>query len=468
MFRMRIWLAAGAVGVLLLAGALAPAGALAQDEEKPIVYGVLLYSTQCSHCHALIENDWPGIQAEFGDQLQVLFVNVLSEGGYNLAQSIYEAYEIPDDQHYVPMLIIGEYVLVGGDQIPTQGVEVIRAGLASGGIPIPDVPGLDEVFAQAIAQAEAEQAAAEEGGAEATAQPAEQAEATEPPAGEESNPGPAETEPAANSPTEAPALDPAAAATPETLGARLTRDPLANGLAVIVLLGLVGGIGAVTAGGLSTRPGDEAGWLAGRGGWIAALVSALAGFVVALTLVLRGGAGALPAMLGALTAGMLAVAAFAILFRPPAERRADALPGWLIALVALAGLAAAVYLASAEASQAQAFCGAVGDCNTVQGSRYARLFGVLPIGALGVAGYGLMLTAWLASTLASGTLADAADAALLAMALVGVAFSAYLTFLEPFVIGATCAWCLTSALVMLLLLWLAAPRGWQAVRRLLG
>jgi uncharacterized membrane protein len=32
-----------------------------------------------------------------------------------------------------------------------------------------------------------------------------------------------------------------------------------------------------------------------------------------------------------------------------------------------------------------------------------------------------------------------------AAALVGTAFSAYLTFLEPFVIGASCAWCLTSA-----------------------
>lgn len=29
----------------------------------------------------------------------------------------------------------------------------------------------------------------------------------------------------------------------------------------------------------------------------------------------------------------------------------------------------------------------------------------------------------------------------------------HLTFLEPFVIGATCAWCLTSAVVMTLLLW---------------
>jgi uncharacterized membrane protein len=38
------------------------------------------------------------------------------------------------------------------------------------------------------------------------------------------------------------------------------------------------------------------------------------------------------------------------------------------------------------------------------------------------------------------------------MALFGVIFSIYLTFLEPFVIGATCIWCISSAIVISLLL----------------
>ncbi|NQV07202.1 hypothetical protein HQ535_11680 [bacterium] len=47
----------------------------------------------------------------------------------------------------------------------------------------------------------------------------------------------------------------------------------------------------------------------------------------------------------------------------------------------------------------------------------------------------------------------------------GTAFSIYLTFLEPFVIGATCAWCLTSALVVTGLLWLTASDGWESLQR---
>jgi uncharacterized membrane protein len=34
----------------------------------------------------------------------------------------------------------------------------------------------------------------------------------------------------------------------------------------------------------------------------------------------------------------------------------------------------------------------------------------------------------------------------------GLLFSIYLTFLEPFVIGATCVWCIISAVLMTLIL----------------
>lgn len=133
---------------------------------------------------------------------------------------------------------------------------------------------------------------------------------------------------------------------------------------------------------------------------------------------------------------------------------------------ALAGLAAAVYLAYVEVGQQSAVCGLVGDCNTVQQSPYAMLFGVLPVGVLGIGGYVAILAAWALGRVKDARTRDAAQAGLLVMALFGAAFSTYLTFLEPFVIGATCAWCLTSALVMLLLLWLIAPSGWAAVQRL--
>lgn len=46
----------------------------------------------------------------------------------------------------------------------------------------------------------------------------------------------------------------------------------------------------------------------------------------------------------------------------------------------------------------------------------------------------------------------------------GVAFSIYLTFLEPFVIGATCMWCINSAVAMTLILVAATPAASRARR----
>jgi uncharacterized membrane protein len=123
-------------------------------------------------------------------------------------------------------------------------------------------------------------------------------------------------------------------------------------------------------------------------------------------------------------------------------------PSALIVPLALAGLGVAAYLALVETASVEAICGPVGDCNTVQQSEHARLFGFVPIGVLGVVGYVAILVAWALGTRSAPGVAKAARIALLAMVFAGTAFSIYLTFLEPFVIGATCAWCLASAVLM--------------------
>lgn len=139
---------------------------------------------------------------------------------------------------------------------------------------------------------------------------------------------------------------------------------------------------------------------------------------------------------------------------------------WLIPALCLAGMGVAGYLAYVETAQVSAVCGPVGDCNTVQQSAYARLFGVLPMGGLGLLGYVAILAAWVVRRLGRGRLTDLATLALLGMIVFGTLFSIYLTFLEPFIIGATCAWCLTSAMIMTALLWLALPSGRQAITHL--
>ena len=111
------------------------------------------------------------------------------------------------------------------------------------------------------------------------------------------------------------------------------------------------------------------------------------------------------------------------------------------------------YLSFVEMSQSEAVCGPVGDCNTVQQSPYATLFGFLPIGVLGLLGYCMIGIAWLAANFGPKTYQRESRLILIGLTAIGTVFSIYLTFLEPFVIGATCAWCLTSAIVITALLW---------------
>ncbi|MFL7814045.1 MAG: vitamin K epoxide reductase family protein [Anaerolineales bacterium] len=131
------------------------------------------------------------------------------------------------------------------------------------------------------------------------------------------------------------------------------------------------------------------------------------------------------------------------------------LPGWLIPVISLVGLGVAGYMAFVEYTQVEAVCGPVGNCNTVQQSSYATLFGILPVGILGVLGYITILILWLLTKLNLPDYDRLIRMALWALTLFGILFSIYLTFLEPFVIGASCMWCLSSAVIMTALFLLA-------------
>ena len=161
--------------------------------------------------------------------------------------------------------------------------------------------------------------------------------------------------------------------------------------------------------------------------------------------------------------GMLAALGWAVLYFASAnERPASLEASWFIPLLCLLGLVVAGYLAYVESAQVSAVCGPVGDCNTVQQSEYARLFGILPIGVLGLVGYVMIVVAWLVIRFGRNGIENLGALALLGMTLAGTLFSVYLTFLEPFVIGATCAWCLTSAILMTVLMLLSLEPGKKA------
>ena len=118
----------------------------------------------------------------------------------------------------------------------------------------------------------------------------------------------------------------------------------------------------------------------------------------------------------------------------------------LAALVALAGLFVAMYLTLYKLGIVGTLSCSVGSCETVQLSRWATLLG-LPVAVWGVGYYALVFVLTLA-----GVQERFAESRGLALALVlltgwGLLFSAWLTYLELFVIDAICQWCVVSAVL---------------------
>ncbi len=108
-------------------------------------------------------------------------------------------------------------------------------------------------------------------------------------------------------------------------------------------------------------------------------------------------------------------------------------------------------------------CGIGGECEAVQNSSYAVIFG-LPVAAYGVFGYLALLTVSLAGLQPRWQSRREPTLLLAALAAGGVGFTAYLTYLEAFVIRAWCRWCLVSAAIIVTIL-IAALAGLRELRR---
>ena len=105
--------------------------------------------------------------------------------------------------------------------------------------------------------------------------------------------------------------------------------------------------------------------------------------------------------------------------------------------IAVFGAAIAGYLTLAGPDPA---CVIVHGCAVVQSSSYSKLAGI-PVAALGLIGYGVILVAQARDTEATRTVAAAT-------ALTGAGFSGWLTYVEVFRLEAICAWCVGSAICM--------------------
>jgi uncharacterized membrane protein len=120
-------------------------------------------------------------------------------------------------------------------------------------------------------------------------------------------------------------------------------------------------------------------------------------------------------------------------------------------VLAVVGLGVASYLTYVHYAGIKPACTAGESCTKVQTSVYSEVVGV-PVALLGLLGYVAILASLLAPETENTRLATAV------LTVGGWAFSAYLTYRELFSIHAICEWCVSSAVIMTILMCLALWR----------
>lgn len=113
-------------------------------------------------------------------------------------------------------------------------------------------------------------------------------------------------------------------------------------------------------------------------------------------------------------------------------------------LLAILGVAIATYLTIIHYDRGALVCG-LGDCQTVQNSKYADIVGI-PVALLGLGMYLSVIGLGVLRRLRPERLPLLTMTAF-TLVLAGAFYAAYLTYLEVAVLHAICEWCVTSALL---------------------
>jgi uncharacterized membrane protein len=411
--------------------------------DAPIIHAVLFYSPTCPHCHKVITEDLTPLVEEYREQLFLIAIDVSVQQGSALYHSAIDHYHIPEDRLGVPTLIVGDQVLVGSVEIPSLFPGIVENGIASGGIDWPMFPGLWELLAlQGLIDPESN--ASNEGTQDGI--PGEQTD---------------EEMATVDNPTNG-SLD---SSSPQEPAQSEDQSNLNSGVENMEA-------SSNSSSGQEVAPNkinddelnDESTIEAGETGITNDLEQAAS---ISHTQTLaqrfaRDKTGNTVSVIVLLVMVFSVIGVGAVFFDSKIQPKKW--PNWSVLTLLIIGTGVAIYMGYVEVTHTAAVCGPVGDCNTVQQSAYASLFGTIPIGILGVFGYLVIGLNWLLLGFGPEKWQKFFTLCLLALTLFGTLFSIYLTFLEPFVIGATCAWCLTSAIVMTLLLWVAIEPAVRVLR----
>ncbi len=120
------------------------------------------------------------------------------------------------------------------------------------------------------------------------------------------------------------------------------------------------------------------------------------------------------------------------------------------------GLVDTIYLSWVKITQSQVYCGTSSECEIVNNSPYSEIGG-FPIAYLGMGAFLLVLLLLIFER--RGIFwRENSPLIVFGISLVGVIYSAYLTYIEFWILRAICPYCVVTALAMLVLFVVSALR----------
>jgi uncharacterized membrane protein len=123
---------------------------------------------------------------------------------------------------------------------------------------------------------------------------------------------------------------------------------------------------------------------------------------------------------------------------------------WVFLIVTIVGLVDSIYLLWIKLANNKAYCiQGIGDCWTVNTSKYSSVFGI-PVSIFGIIGYSLILGVFLWETKNDFPKKNGLNI-LFSLTFFGLMYSIYLTYIELFVLLAICPFCVISATAMVIL-----------------
>jgi uncharacterized membrane protein len=106
----------------------------------------------CPHCHIVLSGVLPELEARYGDRLEIWTVQVASQEDFAALIKVAETYGLPREAVGVPLLVLGDRVLIGSLQIPEELPGLVEYHLRAGGLALPDNEIIREFIASGRAQ----------------------------------------------------------------------------------------------------------------------------------------------------------------------------------------------------------------------------------------------------------------------------------------------------------------------------